>query len=102
MSASFSSLFDNAKKVTLVNVTERKEEIIEPPKKKLERTEPSAEEEEEDDEEEEEEDDDEEDDPAALNSQTIFVGNVPSGCTQKVEDVFSLSFRTEELLLLLF
>ena len=83
MSARFSSLFDNAKKVTLVSLPEEKEEIVEPPPKKVksfDRTSYSAEE---------IQVEEEGEDPSLINAQTVFVGNVPSGCTQKV-DVLSL------------
>jgi nucleolar protein 12 len=73
MKSDLSALFNNAKKVTLVSVPEKAEpenetideEIIEEPKTKkikLER---------------------EYKDPSIDNAQTVFVGNVPSGCTQK-------------------
>jgi len=72
MKTDISALFNNAKKVTLVSVPVKEEsenetveqEIIETPKKKikLER---------------------EYEDPSIVNAQTVFVGNVPSGCTQK-------------------
>ncbi|CAF1080777.1 unnamed protein product [Adineta ricciae] len=78
MSSDLSALFNNAKKVALVSVPvkeeepveqeeeeqEQEEEVVERPKKKA-RIERKYE------------------DPSIANAQTVFVGNVPSGCTQK-------------------
>jgi len=85
MTSNLSALFNNAKKVTLVSVPVKEEsenetaqqEIIETPKKKikLER---------------------EYEDPSIVNAQTVFVGNVPSGCTQKeLKQLFSEFGRIE-------
>ncbi|UJR30382.1 hypothetical protein I4U23_017917 [Adineta vaga] len=82
MNSNLSALFNNAKKVTLVSKPEKVEEPI------------KEEEEEEEEEEEQEQETDESsnkrakiereyEDPSIVNAQTVFVGNVPSGCTQK-------------------
>ncbi|CAF3696295.1 unnamed protein product [Rotaria sordida] len=72
MTSNLSALFNNAKKVTLVSVPIKEEsenetveeEIIKPEKKKIKR-------------------EHEYEDLSIVNDQTVFVGNVPIGCTQK-------------------
>ncbi|CAF3300941.1 unnamed protein product [Rotaria socialis] len=73
MTSDLSALFNNAKKVTLVSVPVRdeseneaveEEAVVESKKRKI-------------------KEEREYEDPSVVNAQTVFVGNVPIGCTQK-------------------
>ncbi|CAF4331342.1 unnamed protein product, partial [Rotaria sp. Silwood2] len=72
MTSNLSALFNNAKKVTLVSVPVKEESENETVEEEIVETQNEIIKQER-----------EYEDPLIVNAQTIFVGNVPTGCTQK-------------------